>query len=45
MDKEQFEELMKHLEELNETLEVVASAVKGIDNTLDLIKDKVKPQA
>jgi len=42
MDKEQFEQLMKSLKELNEYLENISSCLGGIDVSLDLIKDGVK---
>jgi hypothetical protein len=41
MEKEQFEELLKLLKELNEYLENISSHMGGIDNTLDLILDKI----
>jgi hypothetical protein len=40
MEKEQFEELVKLLKELNEYLENISSRMSGIDNTLDLILQK-----
>lgn len=42
MEKEQFEQLVKLLKQLNEYLEHISSCLGGIDNSLDLIKDEMK---
>jgi len=42
MDKEQFAELMKQLEQLNENLEYIAADVHSVDNTLDKIKEEIR---
>ena len=42
MEKEQFEQLVKLLKELNEYLENISSRLSGIDNCLEEIKDEIK---
>lgn len=42
MEKEQFEQLIKLLKELNEYLENISPRLSGIDNTLDIVKDEIK---
>ena len=42
MEKEQFEELVKLLKELNEYLKSISSRMGGIDDTLELIKDEIR---
>ena len=39
MDKEQFEQLVKLLKELNEYVGNISSRLNGIDNSLETIKD------
>ena len=42
MEKEQFEQLVKLLKQLNESLEHINLCLGGIDSSLDLIKDEIK---
>lgn len=42
MEKEQFEQLVKLLKELNVNLEDISSRLGGIDNTLDMIRDAIR---
>ncbi|MBA7504613.1 hypothetical protein ES706_03259 [subsurface metagenome] len=45
MEKQQFEQLVKLLKELNEYLEHISSCLSKIDNSLDIIKDNTEPKA
>lgn len=42
MEKEQFEELIKTFKELNERLANIGSCLGEIDNTLDLILERLR---
>ena len=42
MEREQFEQLVKLLTELNEFLDSISSSLNSINNNLDLIKDEIK---
>lgn len=45
MEKEQFEELMAQLKKFNENLARIAGELHHMNDTLDLIKEEVKPRA
>jgi hypothetical protein len=44
MEREQFEQLVKLVTELNQYLESISSSLHSMDNTLDLIKDEIRGQ-
>jgi len=44
MEKKELEHLTKQLEKLNENLEGIFTELHDMNNTLDLIKDELRPK-